>query len=136
MASISTMTGGLSSMNNRAFSPRPRRGEVWLVALGAARKGEIGKTRPALVISVDGLQANTPYDRITVVPFTTNARQRPNRIQPRVPAGQGLERESVVLCDAPRAIVPSRFLRRLGLVSDDVFEQVIEARSFVEGWDD
>jgi len=115
---------------------RPRRGEVWLVALGAAREGEIGKTRPAVVVSVDGLQAGTPYDRITVVPLTASARQRPNMIQPRVPAGQGLEHDSVVLCDAPRAILVSRFVRRLGTVSDEVFGQIIQARCLVEGWDD
>ena len=115
---------------------RPRRGEIWLVILGAARTGEIGKTRPCLVVSVDGLQTGTPYDLITVVPFTTNARQKPNLIQPFVPAGQGLQKDSVILCDAPRAIVPSRFIQYVGTVSDEIFSQVIDARSYVEGWDD
>lgn len=135
MESTLTAMGDPSLMNDGAFVRRPARGEIWLVALGAARKDEIGKTRPALVVSVDGLQAGTPYDRITVVPFTTNARQQPNVIQPRASAGQGIEQDSVVLCDAPRAVVPSRFMRRLGRVSDGFFEQVMTARSFVEGWD-
>ena len=115
---------------------RPHRGEIWLVTLGAARTGEIGKTRPCLVVSVDGIQAGTPHDLITVVPFTTNARQRPNLIQPLVPAGYGLAQDSVILCNAPRAIVPSRFVQYVGTLSDDIFTQVIDARSFVEGWDD
>jgi len=121
---------------NGALPNRPRRGEVWVVALGAARTGEIGKTRPCLVVSVDGLQTGTQYDLITVVPLTTNPRQRPNPIQPRLPAGQGIAQDSVILCDAPRAIVPSRFIQLAGSVPDEVFAQVIDARSFVEGWDD
>lgn len=34
-------------------SPEPRRGEIWLVSLGTARKGEPGKNRPAIIVSVD-----------------------------------------------------------------------------------
>jgi len=71
-----------------------------------------------------------------VVPLTTNSRQRPNLIQPLVPAGQGLERDSVILCNAPRAIVPSRFIQLVGSVPDEIFAKVINARAFVEGWDD
>ncbi|TXB91664.1 type II toxin-antitoxin system PemK/MazF family toxin, partial [Mycobacterium tuberculosis] len=33
----------------------PRRGDLWLVSLGAARAGEPGKHRPAVVVSVDEL---------------------------------------------------------------------------------
>ena len=121
---------------NGTILNRPHRGEVWLVALGAARSGEIGKTRPCLVVSVDGLQTGTPYDLITVVPLTTNSHQRPNLIQPLVPAGQGLERDSVILCNAPRAIVPSRFVQLVGSVPDEILAKVIDARAFVEGWDD
>ncbi|WP_041730646.1 type II toxin-antitoxin system PemK/MazF family toxin [Conexibacter woesei] len=29
----------------------PRRGEIWLVSLGAARRGEPEKNRPAIVVS-------------------------------------------------------------------------------------
>ena len=114
---------------------RPRRGELWLVSLGAARDGEIGKTRPALVVSADALQTGSPYDRITVVPLTTNPRQRPNALQPAVPAGHGLAQDNVVLCNAPRAIVPSRFVRRLGALPDDLLTEVATARAVIEGWD-
>ncbi|MGF2943794.1 type II toxin-antitoxin system PemK/MazF family toxin, partial [Mycobacterium sp. Lab-001] len=37
--------------------PEPRRGDVWLVALGAARAGEPGKHRPAVIVSVDEILA-------------------------------------------------------------------------------
>jgi len=123
-------------MNLSELERRPRRGEIWLVALGAARKGEIGKTRPALVLSVDGLQAGTPFDLITVIPFSTKSRQLPSLIQPTCYAGNGLEYDSAVLCIAPQAIVPSRFLRYLGDVTDELLDEVVQARALIEGWDD
>lgn len=113
----------------------PARAEVWLVALGAARPGEIGKTRPVVVVSVDELLTGSPYDLITVIPFSTSPRQRPNRLQPAVPAGHGLERDSVALCNAPRAIVAARFVRRLGRLPDAVLDQIVAARALIEGWE-
>lgn len=51
-------------------STEPRRGEIWLVSLGAARAGEPGKNRPAIVISVDeilaGIAKATPETLIEV----------------------------------------------------------------------
>ncbi len=120
----------------RAVGQGPRRGDIWLVALGAARKGEFGKNRPSVVVSVDGFQSGSRYDLITVVPITSNPRQAPTQLQPRLEAGHGLVRDSVIMCNAPRAVGPSRFLRRLGEVPEDVFDQIIDARSMIEGWDE
>jgi len=114
--------------------PNPSRGEVWLVAMGAARKGELGKNRPTVVVSQDGLRTGSPYDHITVVPLTAS---RPVKaLQPRVPREAGLNRDSVAVCDFPRSFVPSRFLRRLGSVSDETLAQILDARAVIEGWDD
>jgi mRNA interferase MazF len=115
---------------------RPHRGEIWLVALGAARQGELGKTRPAIVVSVDDLQTGSAFDRITVVPVTTSPRQRSNLLQPAIPAGCGLTQDSVILCNAPRAIVPSRFVRRLGQLPVELMDAVMKARALIEGWDE
>ncbi|MDR1426788.1 MAG: type II toxin-antitoxin system PemK/MazF family toxin, partial [Bifidobacteriaceae bacterium] len=49
-----------------------RRGEVWLAALGAARAGEVGKTRPVLVMSLDQVDAETPHEPLVVVPFASS----------------------------------------------------------------
>lgn len=121
-------------MNQLSSIRTPSRGEVWLVAMGAARKGELGKNRPAIVVSQDRLQTGSPYDHITIVPLTAS---RPVKLlQPLVPREAGLDRDSVAVCDFPRSFVPSRFLRHLGSVSDETLSQIIEARAVIEGWDD
>jgi len=114
--------------------PNPSRGELWLVALGAARKGELGKNRPCIVVSIDDIRTGSPYDHITVVPLSSS---RPvKRMQPLVPAGNGLDHDSVAVCDFPSAVVPSRFLRYLGSVSDKTLNDIIEALALIQGWDD
>ena len=47
----------------------PRRGEVYWVAFGPSRGGEIQETRPAIVVSNDA--ANTALNRLQVVPLTS-----------------------------------------------------------------
>ena len=47
----------------------PKRGEIWLVSLEPVIGHEIGKTRPALVISND--QNNQFAETVTVLPITS-----------------------------------------------------------------
>jgi mRNA interferase MazF len=50
-----------------------RRGEVWWVALDPTVGGEIGKTRPAVIVSND--RWNAANNRFQVVPITSNTRR-------------------------------------------------------------
>lgn len=51
----------------------PVRGEIWLVSLEPVVGHEIGKTRPALVISND--RNNQFAETITVLPITSNVKK-------------------------------------------------------------
>ena len=113
-------------------TPGPRHGEIWLAALGAARKGEIGKTRPVIVVSLDHLRSGTPWDLVSVVPLSASRTTTP--LRPMVKAIDQLERDSVALCFAVRSISVTRFLTRLGVVPGHVMLQIGTARAAIEGW--
>jgi mRNA interferase MazF len=49
----------------------PKHGEIWLVALDPIVGSEVGKTRPALVISND--RNNQFSDTVTLIPITSKA---------------------------------------------------------------
>lgn len=87
---------------------------MWLVSLGAARPGEPGKNRPAVIVSADRLAAGFSDDLIVVVPLSSSL--SPSGLRPEVITGEGVERPSRAVCGAIRGIAHSRLLRRLGVV--------------------
>lgn len=93
-------------------STEPRRGELWLVSLGAARKGEPGKNRPVVVVSVDDINAHVPDELLVVVPVSSS--RAPSPLRPEVSPGEGVDSPSVAVCRGIRAVARSRFLHRLG----------------------
>jgi mRNA interferase MazF len=95
-----------------ASTDSPRRGEIWLVSLGAARRGERGKNRPAVVISADELLAGTEDELIVVIPLASS--RAPSKLRPRVSSAMGINAESAAIPRAVRAVSGRRLLRRLG----------------------
>jgi mRNA interferase MazF len=95
----------------------PGRGEIWLTILGAARPGELGKTRPAVVVSAGLTWTGSSRDRVCVVPLSTSSPF--TQVSPRVSAapGSGLQVDSAALCDSVRGVVPSRLAQMVGRVS-------------------
>lgn len=111
--------------------PEPRRGELWLVALGAARAGEPGKHRPAVVISVDEILADIDDELVVVVPVSSSRSGSP--LRPRVLPSEGVDTESVALCRGIRAVARSRLLERLGTPAPDTIRQIERALALILG---
>lgn len=87
-------------------STEPRRGEIWLVSLGAARKGEPGKNRPALVVSVDEVSVGVEDELFVVVPLSSS--RAPSPLRPRVSPAEGIEKQSSAICRGIRAVTRMR----------------------------
>jgi mRNA interferase MazF len=105
-----------------ASADAPHRGDVWLVALGAGRAGEPGKTRPAVVVSVDDLSTGAPEELVVVVPMSSSL--APSALRIEVEPDAGVERASRAVCRAVRAVVRARFVRRIGNVTPAEMDQI------------
>jgi mRNA interferase MazF len=112
-------------------STEPRRGEVWLVAFGAARRGEPGKHRPAVVISVDRLSAGTVADLVVVVPLSSSS--APSALRPEVADIEGVDRPSRAICRAVRGVARPRLSRRVGMLTPEKLIEVETALGLILG---
>lgn len=93
----------------------PLRGEIWLAALGAARAGEPGKTRPVLVVTPEEVRHNRPDDLVAVVPISSS--REASRFNPILRGGNGLDVDSVAVVRAIRSVAQRRMLECLGAVT-------------------
>jgi len=109
----------------------PRRGDLWLVELGAGRAGEPGKNRPAIVVSVDELSTGAPGELVVVVPLSSSV--APSALRVEIEPAAGIERSSRAVCRAVRAVVCSRLVRRIGGVTPANMEQVEAALALILG---
>ena len=93
----------------------PRHGEVWLVDMGIA-----GKTRPAVVLIADGL--NAPRTLIIYIPITSQ--NRGSDLE--VPLGHlpFLDPDSIANVQAIGSLPSVRFEKRLGIVADADLKKV------------
>jgi mRNA interferase MazF len=95
---------------------------VWLVALGAGRSGEPGKTRPAVVVSIDELNSGAPAELVVVVPLSSSL--APSALRPEIAPSAGVDRPSRAICRGVRAVAGSRLVRRLGAVAPERMTEV------------
>jgi mRNA interferase MazF len=100
-----------------ARAPRSRpavsvqRGSVWWVDFDPTRGAELRKTRPAVVLSGDGL--NRARRTIVVVPLSTVPAPHPPVVVATPSAGLG----SAAVCDQLRALDRARLTRMAGALS-------------------
>ena len=112
---------------------RPRRGEIWLASLGAARRGEPGKNRPVIVVSVDDLLAGADHELVVVVPLSSSLPR--SALRPQVGRKAGLEADSAAIPRAVRGVARRRLLRRLGEVPTVTLAEVDAALTTILGFE-
>ena len=104
----------------------PRYGEVWIVDLDPVMGSEIGKRRPALVVSND--QNNQYSDTITVLPMTSQPGRRRYLYEVVVPAGvAGLSRTSRAKANMIRTLDKSRVVRLVGVLPQAYYAEIDRA---------
>jgi len=112
-------------------STDPHRGEIWLVSFGAAKRGEPGKNRPAIVVSVDEILSGLDEELVVVVPLSSS--RAPSLLRPAVSPGEGIDQASVAICRGIRAVARSRLLRQIGRATPETLVQTEGALATILG---
>lgn len=112
-------------------STEPRRGEIWLVSLGAARKGEPGKNRPAIVVSVEEISAGVEDELLVVIPLSSS--RAPSSLRPSVSPSEGIDEQSAAICRGVRAVSRRRLLRRIGAAKPETLDEIGRALAVILG---
>jgi len=112
-------------------STEPRRGDIWLVSFGAARRGEPGKNRPAIVVSVDDLLVGADHELIVVIPLSRSLPR--SALRPQVDPETGIDADSVAIPRGIRGVARRRLLRRIGEVGPETLVEVERALALVLG---
>ncbi|MFM9974893.1 MAG: type II toxin-antitoxin system PemK/MazF family toxin [Beijerinckiaceae bacterium] len=89
-----------------------KQGDIWLVRFDPTIGSEIQKTRPAMVVSPAVM--NDHLHTVIVAPMTTGSRPARFRVEIDFEEKQGL-----IVLDYLRSVDKRRFLRKLGVTSDE-----------------
>jgi mRNA interferase MazF len=115
-------------------STEPHRGEIWLVSLGAARAGEPGKSRPAIVVSIDEISAGVEDELLVVVPLSSSRAR--SELRPDVSPDEGVDSPSAAICRGVRAVARSRLMRPIGKARPETLREVQLALAMILGIED
>ena len=103
----------------------PKRGQIWFVLLDPVVGHEIGKTRPALVISND--RNNQFADTVTVLPITSKT----EKIYPfeilLSKEETYLPKDSKVKCNQIRTVDKKRLVNLVGALSAERLKEIKQA---------
>lgn len=95
-----------------------KRGEVYWVNLDPVIGAEINKTRPALIVSPNDLNAALP--RVIIAPLTSKG--HPLGCRPEVKFGN---RSARILLDQIRSVDKRRLLGRMGMIEQHLWHPVL-----------
>ncbi len=100
--------------------------EIWLADLNPRFGTEAGKTRPVVVFQSNFL--NRTHPSIIILPITTNVTFEAKILRvnlDKIADETGLNEPSDILIDQVRAIDNSRFIKKIGQISDSLIRKTI-----------
>lgn len=95
-----------------------KRGDLFLVNFDPTLGAEVRKTRPAVVVSNDINNLNSPI--VSIAPITSNV-TRVYSFEVEIPAGMGgMRNRSKVMVNQTRGVDKLRLIKKTGRLSEDV----------------
>lgn len=100
--------------------------EIWLADLNPQIGSEAGKVRPVVIIQTNFLN-EIEHPSTIICPITTKVNSESTILRIRIAKGKiGLSENSDIMIDQIRAIDNSRFIKKLGFLSNDYKEKLKE----------
>ena len=103
----------------------PQRKEIWLVDLSPTKGQEIQKTRPVVVISTDLF---SPIPLRIIIPITSwqeKFNTRPFMLKINASNDNQLAQDSAANVLQIRSISTERFIKKIGIISDNTSKQIL-----------
>ena len=102
-----------------------RRGEIYLTDFNPAKGGEMGKLRPAIVLSDE--QSNAVLETVMVIPLSTVIEPETYPFRLTIPKREALERDSDACINEIRSLSKRRLKKYLATLSGEELELIQEA---------
>ncbi len=103
----------------------PKRSEIWLFSLEPLKVHEIGKTRPALIISND--TSNQYSSTVTVIPLASSMDKNYPFEALITKEQSGLLAHAKAKCNQIKTVDKTRLIKNTGQVSPETIKEVEEA---------
>jgi mRNA interferase MazF len=101
-----------------------KRGDIVTVNLNPKKGHEVGKIRPAVIISDD--DANTLLDTVILLPLSTSLVENMEPYRMRVLKRDNLQHDSDILINQIRTLSKQRIGEKIAQLTDDEYAQVIQ----------
>ena len=108
-----------------------RRGEVWLVRLNPTVGAEIGKIRPAVIVSDDEIGILLLKVIVPITGWNNDFSRFEWMVRLEPSANNGLTKLSAVDTFQVRSVSQQRLIRQLGTLSDTLMQEITEALALV-----
>lgn len=113
--------------------PVPRRGEVWLINFDPQIGHEIRKRRPAVVLSLDAIGRLPLRIIVPVTEWDDRYAAAPWLIRLHATGANGLSKESAADSFQVKSMSLQRFIRKLGVLSKELTDEIADGVSLCIG---
>jgi len=100
------------------------RGDIIIVNLYPKKGDEVGKIRPAVIVS--GNDENTILDTVIVMPLSTDLIDNMLPYRLRIPKRGELKEDSDILINQIRALSKTRIKEKIATLSDEEYNSIIQ----------
>ena len=120
-------------MSRSQKTGEPQRGEIWQLRFDPSQGAEIGKTRPAVVVSVPSVGKLPLRIVVPVTEWKAKYATVPWLVYLRVAKRNGLNKDSAADAFQVKSVSVTRFVAKLGDLSADQIEEICAAVALCVG---